>query len=176
MSTTPSLNASAAGAAPRRPRAYFARNIPVYYLFNGASGFLIWMPIWIIYLQDLRGMSLTQIATGYINRRIPSDQRATVLPLFQLSAALMTAMILPQVGRVADTVNFQASFGLLLLILVAAGGLFAVIWRRLHIREQTRAGIALNSIPKPQATTSRSRSSATASAVNPNDASSSSLS
>ena len=86
---------------------------------------------------------------------------------------------LPQVGRVADTVNFalaQASFGLLLLILVAAGGLFAVVWRRLHIREQTRAGIALNSIPKPQATTSRSRSSATASAVNPNDASSSSLS
>ena len=78
------------------------------------------MPIWIIYLQDLRGMS-RPIATGYINRRIPSDQRATVLSLFQLSAALMMAMILPQVGRVADTVNFQASFGLLLLILVAAG-------------------------------------------------------
>ena len=175
MSTTPSPNGSAAGVATRRPRAYFARNIPVYYLFNGASGFLIWMPIWIIYLQDLRGMS-RPIATGYINRRIPSDQRATVLSLFQLSAALMVAMILPQVGRVADTVNFQASFGLLLLILVAAGGLFAVVWRRLHIREQTRAGIALNAIPKPQATTSRSRSSATASAVNPNDASSSSLS
>ena len=175
MTTTPSPNGSAAGAAPRRPRACFARNIPVYYLFNGASGFLIWMPIWIIYLQDLRGMS-RPIATGYINRRIPSDQRATVLSLFQLSAALMMAMILPQVGRVADTVNFQASFGLLLLILVAAGGLFAVVWRRLHIREQTRLGIALNSIPKPQATTSRSRSSETASAVNPNDASSSSLS
>ncbi len=58
----------------------------------------------------------------------------------------------------------------------ATGRLFAVIWRRPHTREQARAGIALNSIPKPQATTSRSRSSATASAVNPNDASSSSLS
>ena len=58
-------------------------------------------------------------------------------------------MILPQVGRVADTVNFQASFGLLLLILVAAGRLFALIWRRLHTREQARAGIALNSIAKP---------------------------
>ncbi len=88
----------------------------------------------------------------------------------------MMAVILPQIGRVADTVNFEASFGLLLLILVAAGRLFAVIWRRLHTREQARAGIALNSIHKPQATTSRSRSSATASAVNPNDASSSSLS
>ena len=88
----------------------------------------------------------------------------------------MMAVILPHVGRVADTINFQASFGLLLLILVAAEGLFAVIWRRLHTREQTRAGLALNSIAKPQATTSRTRSSATASAVNPNDASSSSLS
>ena len=44
-------------------RRRFARNVPVYYLFYAVSGFLIWMPIWVIYLQELRGMTLTQIAT-----------------------------------------------------------------------------------------------------------------
>ena len=93
------------------------------------------------------------IATGYINRRIPSDQRATVLSMFELSAALLIAIILPQAGAVADAVSFQASFGLLLVVLVGAGGLFALIWRYLHGREQRRLAFALNSVSKPQATT-----------------------
>ena len=46
----------------------------------------------------------------------------------------------------------------------------------LFLREQTRAGIALSSTPAPQATIPRSRSSATASAPNPSDPSSASLS
>ena len=48
-------------AESQQLRRRLARNIPVYYLFYGVSGFLIWMPIWVIYLQDFRGMSLTQI-------------------------------------------------------------------------------------------------------------------
>ena len=39
----------------------FARNIPIYYLFQFATGFLIWVPVWIIFLQDERGLSLTQV-------------------------------------------------------------------------------------------------------------------
>ena len=139
----------------QQTRRRLARNIPVYYLFYGVSGFLIWMPIWVIYLQDFRGMS-RPIATGYINRRIPSDQRATVLSMFELSAALILAVILPQIGTVADTVNFQASFGLLLAILVGAGGLFAVIWRVLHGREQAHMAVRMNSMARPQATTADS--------------------
>ena len=46
----------------QQTRRRLARNIPVYYLFYAVSGFLIWMPIWVIYLQDFRGMSLTQVA------------------------------------------------------------------------------------------------------------------
>ena len=106
-------------------------------------------------LAAVRGMS-RPIATGYINRRIPSDQRATVLSMFELSAALLIAIILPQAGAVADAVSFQASFGLLLLILVGAGGLFAVIWRLLHGREQTRMAVRMNSLARPQAETAAS--------------------
>ncbi len=40
--------------------------------------------------------------------------------MFQLSTALLIAIIMPLAGTVADAVGFQASFGLLLLILLAA--------------------------------------------------------
>ena len=132
-------------------------------LFAGTILFLaptLWNSLWVVIglgmLAAIRGMS-RPIATGYINRRIPSDQRATVLSMFQLSAALLIAIIMPLVGTIADRVGFQASFGLLLVILLAAGGAFAVIWRRLHGREQAQAAITLNSMAKPQATVSRPR-------------------
>ena len=119
----------------------------------------LWDSLWVVgaigLLAAVRGMS-RPIATGYINRRIPSDQRATVLSMFELSAALLIAIILPQAGAVADAVSFQASFGLLLLILVGAGGLFAVIWRLLHGREQTRMVVRMNSLARPQAETAGS--------------------
>ncbi|MXV80417.1 MAG: MFS transporter [Chloroflexi bacterium] len=131
-------------------------------LFAAALIFLVptlWESLWVVgaigLLAAIRGMT-RPIATGYINRRIPSDQRATVLSMFELSAALIIAIILPQAGAVADAVNFQASFGLLLVILVGAGGLFAVIWRMLHGREQTRAAVRMNSSAKPQAMTADS--------------------
>jgi len=114
----------------------------------------LWNSLWVVsaigVLAAIRGMT-RPIATGYINRRIPSDQRATVLSMFELSAALILAIILPQIGTVADAVSFQASFGLLLLILVGAGGLFAVVWRVLHGREQAQMALRLHSMAKPQA-------------------------
>ncbi len=118
----------------------------------------LWDSLWVVgaigLLAVVRGM-IRPIATGYINRRIPSDQRATVLSMFQLSAALVLAVIVPQAGTVADVVGFQASFGLLLAILIGAGGLFALIWRLLHSREQVRILFTLNSVSKPQATHAR---------------------
>ena len=85
----------------------------------------LWDSLWVVgaigLLAVIRGMT-RPIATGYINRRIPSDQRATVLSMFELSAALLVAIILPQIGTVADAAGFQASFGLLLVILIGAGG------------------------------------------------------
>ena len=130
-------------------------------LFVGALILLaptLWDSLWVVaaigLLAVIRGM-IRPIATGYINRRIPSDQRATVLSMFQLSAALVLAAIVPQAGTVADAISFPASFGLLLLILIGAGGLFVLIWRLLHGREQVRLAFRLNSVSKPQATTAR---------------------
>lgn len=118
----------------------------------------LWDSLWVVgaigLLAAIRGMT-RPIATGYINRRIPSDQRATVLSMFELSAALLVAIVLPQAGAVADGVGFQASFGLLMVVLICAGLLVALIWRLLHGREQARLAFTLNSVTKPQARVSR---------------------
>lgn len=133
--------------------------IPLFLAGLFLLGPTLWDSLWVVgaigLLAAIRGMT-RPIATGYINRRIPSDQRATVLSMFELSAALIIAIILPQAGAVADAVNFQASFGLLFVILVGAGGLFAVIWRLLHGREQAQMALRLHSMAKPQATTADS--------------------
>jgi MFS family permease len=122
----------------------------------------LWDSLWVVVgfglLAVIRGM-IRPIATGYINRRIPSDQRATVLSIFQLSAGLVLAIMVPQAGALADAVGFQESFGLLLIVMIGAGGLFALLWRRLHIREQLRLAVRLNSMAKPQAGTVRTGTS-----------------
>ena len=86
------------------------------------------------------------------------------LSLDQVAGELGLAVVL---GTMADHggVSDPASCGLPLLIPLAAGGLFAVIWRRLHGIEQMRMAIELNSVVKPQAMTSRSGNSATASTM-----------
>ena len=53
---------TAQNAAVQDDRARFRRNIPVFYVFNFAAGFFIWLPIWILYLLETRGLSLTQVA------------------------------------------------------------------------------------------------------------------
>ena len=130
-------------------------------LIVGALIFLaptLWDSLWVVValglLAVIRGM-VRPIATGYINRRIPSDQRATVLSMFQLCSALVLAAIVPQAGTVADLAGFPASFGLLLAFLIGAGGLFALIWRVLHGREQVQLAFRLNSVSKPQAMAAR---------------------
>ena len=160
---------------------------------------VIWNSLWVIsaigMLAVLHGMT-RPIATGYINRRIRSEQRATVLSMYELSTALLMAACVATMGGVVDSLGFQWAFGLCIALLAVGGGLLAVAWRRAHAREQARNGIALNSVPAPQAggavngatvngesggegaqaMISRSRRSATASEAKPSEASRSSLS
>ena len=76
------------------------------------------------------------IAIGYINRRIPSDQRATVLSVLQLIYGASMALMFVSVVPVADVAGFQNGFGLALAILIGAGLSFWLIWRVAHGRDQ----------------------------------------
>lgn len=76
------------------------------------------------------------IVTGYINRRVPSDQRATVLSLNQLAFSLVLAPIVPAVGISADKLDLPTAFAVGAAILAAFGLLLGVLWARAHMREQ----------------------------------------
>ena len=133
---------------------------------------MLWDSLWVIVavalVAVLRGM-IRPIATGYINRRIASDQRATVLSMFELSMGVLMALSAPAVGSAADNLSFQWAFALCLAVLLVGGGLLAAAWRRAHAREQTRNGIALNSVPAPQAGGAVGRNGAGAAAANPSE-------
>ena len=133
---------------------------------------MLWNSLWVIiaiaFVAVLRGM-IRPIATGYINRRIASDQRATVLSMFELSMGALMAACTPLVGSAADLFSFQWAFALCLAVLLVAGGLFALTWRRAHAREQARNGIALNFVPAPQATGPRAPAPVAAAAATPTD-------
>ena len=134
---------------------------------------MLWDSLWVIVavalVAVLRGM-IRPIATGYINRRIASDQRATVLSMFELSMGVLMALSAPAVGSAADNLSFQWAFALCLAVLIVGGGLLAAAWRRAHAREQARNGIALNSVAAPQAGGAVGRNGAGAAAANPSEA------
>ena len=42
-------------------RRRYERNIPLFYAFQLACNLALWSSIWVLYLQEMRGLSLTQI-------------------------------------------------------------------------------------------------------------------
>jgi MFS family permease len=42
-------------------RRVLARNVPRFYVYSALCSLQLWMPIWIVYLQEQRGLSLTEI-------------------------------------------------------------------------------------------------------------------
>jgi cyanate permease len=78
--------------------------------------------------------AIIPLTTGYVNRRAPSDQRATILSLESLSRGLFIAPLGPIVGAVADARGVEWAFATLGIAL-AAGALLALpIWVRAHRR------------------------------------------
>ncbi len=77
------------------------------------------------------------LAGGYINRRIPSDQRATVLSIFSLFTAVMITIVIGSASALVDAFNFQAGFSLAFALLMAGGVVFWTGWRRAHRQELT---------------------------------------
>ena len=75
------------------------------------------------------------IVTGYINRRIPSAQRATVLSLHQLAFALILAPMLPGIGIAADEIDLQAAFAVAAVVLATLALVTGTLWARAHRKD-----------------------------------------
>ena len=91
------------------------------------------------------------IATGYINRRIPSDQRATVLSIYELGYGALMMCIVPVVSASADIIDFRFAFGVSLAVLLTIGVALWLTWRRAHRRAQAEFVRNLSLRRAPQA-------------------------
>ena len=158
----PGFAAMSAGsllAAPFVARVGERRAIPLL-MFGGAFLFiplLIFDHISIIAPIAILGgihAAIRPIATGYINRRIRSDQRATVLSIFELMMAAQMAVIVPLISASADVIDFRFAYGLSIGVVLTVGLAFLLIWRRSHRREQSDALRRISIRPAPQAAAS----------------------
>lgn len=78
---------------------------------------------------------LQPLAADYLNQRVPSSHRATVLSVRQLLFSLTLAPAEPLLGVVADHVSLLAVFRVSALALVALAPPFLVWWLRADARE-----------------------------------------
>lgn len=88
------------------------------------------------------GSCLEPIATGYINRRIGSERRATVLSISSMTRSLVMAALAPGLGYTTDRWGIGEAFlvgGAITLAAALAFGL-PLLWRT--VREPEGAGLA----------------------------------
>ncbi|MGE0135765.1 MAG: MFS transporter [Dehalococcoidia bacterium] len=86
--------------------------------------------------------TIIPLTTGYVNRRVPSEQRATVLSLESLSRGLFIAPLGPVVGAVADREGLPAAFALLGVSLAAGALAIGPLWVRAHRRSTSKGATA----------------------------------
>lgn len=124
-------------AAPIAARLGERRALPTVF----AAGVLIFLPLLIFnHLALVASLALLAAATaavhplaaGYINRRIASDQRATVLSIFSLGTAIMITIVIGASSALVDAFEFRAGFGFAFALLLIGGGVFCSGWRRAH--------------------------------------------
>ncbi len=133
------------------------RSFPAILAFGAV--FLIPLAIWnhlgllgAIFMVSIAQAAIRPIATGYINRRITSDQRATVLSIFSLVHGGAMSIVMIAILPTADFISFPAAFGLALLVVVTVGVALWLLWRFAHRRDQTeRIREWSLTVPKPQA-------------------------
>lgn len=70
------------------------------------------------------------VIDGYLNDRIPSDRRATVLSALQLCFALQVAFFEPALGFFADGISLQAAFLFAAIYFLALMPPLLFLWRR----------------------------------------------
>lgn len=90
----------------------------------GAIGFLMFAGL-------VRAAALP-LVEGYINRRVPSDQRATILSLNHMAFALLVVFTLPLLGFAVDRWDVRSTFGGAAAIMAVLTLILGTIWVRAH--------------------------------------------
>ena len=95
--------------ADSAPGSAFARNIPLYYLFQFVRGFHFWLPIWFLFLQSQHGLSYVQIG------------------LMEVLFGIATILAEVPTGAIADRFGRRVALGFGALGFAGATVLFALL-------------------------------------------------
>ena len=133
------------------------RSFPAILVYGAV--FLIPLAIWnhlgllgAIFMVSIAQAAIRPITNGYINRRISSDQRATVLSIFSLAHGIAMSVAVVIILPAADLISFPVAFGIALLAVVTLGAGLWLLWHLAHRRDQTeRIRRWSISVAKPQA-------------------------
>ena len=86
------------------------------------------------------------VVEGYINRRVPSSQRATILSLNHMGFSLLVVPLLPLPGFGVDDIGMRAIFGVAAVVVAVVAFVIGALWIRAHRRDPVtlrgRAAIA----------------------------------
>ncbi len=105
-----------------------------------------------IFMVSIAQAAIRPITNGYINRRISSNQRATVLSIFSLVHGGAMSIAVIAIFPAADLISFPAAFGIAFLTVVTLGAGLWLLWHLAHRRDQAeRIRRWSISVPKPQA-------------------------
>ena len=89
------------------------------------------------------------LTIGYINHRVPSDQRATVLSLNLMVYSVALVPIMPILGLVADRLDLPATFAVAAALVGGLSLISGLIWLRVHRAHPLGAGpVALPRMPE----------------------------
>lgn len=124
-------------AAPLILRMGEPRLLPALVVLGGVSLALVWgLPglagIACLALVAAIEMAARPITSGYVNRRVPSEQRATILSMQSFAMGLVIAPLAPLVGATADSSGVRAGYLLLAGVVILGGGAALGLWARAH--------------------------------------------
>ncbi len=88
-------------------------------------------------IVSLISMMAYPVVVDYLNRQIPSEQRATVLSIRQLVFSLWLAPIAPVLGFVADEVSLMGAFWASALLVAAPLPILFALWWRAEAPERS---------------------------------------
>ena len=101
-----------------------------------------WGSLWAFALVPVAAGASTArslLISNYINARIASDQRATILSINALATALVLAMCLPVFGYLADHYSLRFVFGVAAVVGTGLMPMLFILWRRAEAEEQLEA-------------------------------------
>jgi MFS family permease len=95
----------------------------------------------------LVAMMAYPVVADYLNRRIPSEQRATVLSIRQLVFSFLLIPIAPLLGLVADEVSLMGAFWMAALIVAVPLPFIFALWWRSEAREPPPDAVEAEAFP-----------------------------